>query len=290
MWGSHMAYRFSVAGFIVGTLVGATGVGGGSLMTPILMMVFRVPASAAVGTDLLYAAFTKGVGTGLHGLNQSISWKVVRRLATGSIPGSLAMLWLLHNYIDKDVVASVITVGLGVALVATSLAIFTQPILRRFFAKGERSPSDPPPSAVGTPHEKILYEQRMLAEEAACEARPEAIWLTVLTGFVLETCVTLTSVGAGALGVMVLMALYPRVRSVRIVGTDIAHAVPLTLVAGLGHASMGVVDYGMLGELLLGSIPGIAIGSHVAFRLPETALKRTLAVLLFLVGGRLIFP
>jgi uncharacterized membrane protein YfcA len=130
----------------------------------------------------------------------------------------------------------------------------------------------------------------MLAEEAKCEARPESFPLTVATGLILGGLVTITSVGAGALGVMVLMALYPRVRSVRIVGTDIAHAVPLTLVAGLGHASMGVVNYAMLGSLLLGSIPGIAIGSHVAFRLPEKSLKRVLAVILMLVGGRLIFP
>lgn len=280
-----MDFHFTIAGFFVGILIGATGVGGGSLMTPILVMIFGVPASAAVGTDLLFASITKGVGTGLHGLNQSVSWRVVARLSAGSLPAALVTLWLLHNYIDQDSLSSVIKLTLGIALVVTSLAIFFQPLLRKFLLGSEQTHSRLPPGPSGS-----VEEQRLLAQEAACESRPESTVLTLVTGLILGALVTITSVGAGALGVMVLMALYPQVRSVRIVGTDIAHAVPLTLVAGLGHASMGVVDYGMLGELLLGSIPGIAIGSHVAFRLPETALKRTLAVLLFLVGGRLIFP
>jgi uncharacterized membrane protein YfcA len=278
-----MELQFAVAGLLVGTLVGATGVGGGSLMTPILVMIFGVPASAAVGTDLLFASITKGVGTGLHGLNQSISWKVVARLAAGSIPAALGTLWLLHNVIDQKALGGMIKVTLGVALIFTSLAILFQPLLRRLFLK------QPNYDLTGS-EDPVAEERRLIAEEAANEARPEAAPLTILTGFVLGALVTITSVGAGALGVMVLMALYPKVRSVRIVGTDIAHAVPLTLVAGLGHASMGVVDYGMLGYLLVGSIPGIAVGSHVAFRLPEKALKRTLAVILMLVGSRLIFP
>jgi uncharacterized membrane protein YfcA len=278
------ALPFIIAGLLVGILVGATGVGGGSLMTPILVIIFGVPASAAVGTDLLFASITKGVGTGLHGLNQSISWKVVGRLAAGSLPAALGTLWLLHNVFNPKTVAGLITVTLGFALVLTSLAIFFQPLFRKWFAKTQNNgnvPSETP---------SAMDEAKRLAEEAACESRPESAPLTVAIGFVLGALVTITSVGAGALGVMVLMAIYPKVRSVRIVGTDIAHAVPLTLVAGLGHASMGAVNYGMLGSLLLGSIPGIAVGSHIAFRLPEKALKRTLACILMVVGGRLILP
>lgn len=281
-----MDLSFSIAGFIVGTLIGATGVGGGSLMTPILVILFNIPANAAVGTDLLFASITKGVGTGLHGLNQSISWRVVARLAIGSLPASMTTLWVAHNYLDPDALAGVMTMTLGIALVATSLAIFFQPLLRKLF----RKESGPQLSQLPAGPDFSIEQQRLLAEEAACESRPESAPLTILTGAVLGSLVTITSVGAGALGVMVLMTLYPKVRSVRIVGTDIAHAVPLTLVAGLGHASVGVVDYGMLGALLLGSIPGIALGSHIAFRLPERSLKRTLAVILFFVGGRLIFP
>lgn len=277
-----MDLRFSLAGFVVGTLIGATGVGGGSLMTPILMLVFRIPPGLAVGTDLLFAAVTKGVGTGLHGLNQSVSWKVVARLASGSIPASLVMLWMMHNLFDPEKVAGVITTSLGLALVMTSLSILFQPLLRKAFRRG-KSPSERPPSP-----EDPEDEKRIFAEEAACEARPQALPLTVLTGFTLGSLVTITSVGAGALGVMVLMSLYPKVRSVRIVGTDIAHAVPLTLVAGMGHASMGAVDYNLLGSLLLGSIPGIALGAHVAFRIPEKVMKQSLAVILILVGSKLL--
>jgi uncharacterized membrane protein YfcA len=279
-----MDLRFTTAGFIVGSLVGATGVGGGSLMTPILMLFFNVPAGSAVGTDLLFASITKGVGTGLHGLNQSISWRVVTRLAIGSIPASLGTLWLLHNVINPKSLSAILTTTLGVALVVTSLAIFFQPLLRKLFRK------EAAPTRFTDGIDEAVEQQRMIAEEAACESRPESAPLTVFTGFLLGVMVTMTSVGSGALGVMVLMALYPKVRSVRIVGTDIAHAVPLTLVAGLGHASTGVVDYDMLGSLLLGSIPGIALGSHVAFRLPEKALKRTLALILLFVGSRLVMP
>jgi len=276
-----MDLSFTIAGFVVGSLIGATGVGGGSLMTPILVMLFNVPAGMAVGTDLLFAAVTKGVGTGLHGLNQSISWRVVARLAAGSIPSSLLMLWLMHNIFDPKKVSGLITITLGVALVLTSLALLFQPWLRKLFGAA--------PIKDLSAKKSDADEKRMLREEIECEHRPDSTVLTVLTGATLGTLVTVTSVGAGALGVMVLMSLYPKVRSVRIVGTDIAHAVPLTLVAGMGHASMGSVNFELLGSLLLGSIPGIALGSHVAFRLPEKVMKRSLAVLLFFVGGKLLF-
>jgi uncharacterized membrane protein YfcA len=277
-----MDLSFTVAGFIVGTLVGATGVGGGSLMTPILVLIFGVPASAAVGTDLLFAAVTKGFGTALHGLNQSVSWRVVGRLASGSIPAALGTLWLMNQLFDPTSLAAVITTTLGVALVLTSLSILFQPLLRRVFRKGI-SPSERP--RLPDPEDEARL---VLREEIACESRPQSTWLTVATGAILGALVSLTSVGAGAIGVMVLMSLYPKVRSVRIVGTDIAHAVPLTLVAGLGHAHAGSVEYGLLGALLLGSIPGIALGSQLAFKLPERILKHSLAVILIGVGGKLL--
>lgn len=278
-----MDLSFTVAGFLVGSLVGATGVGGGSLMTPILVLFFGIPAGAAVGTDLLFAAVTKGVGTALHGLNQSVSWRVVARLASGSIPAALVTLWLLNNVFDASAIAGLITTTLGVALVLTSLAILLQPLLHKAFRRGI-SPSQRPPLPDAEAEARLVQ-----AEELTCESRDNSTWLTVFTGLILGALVTLTSVGAGALGVMVLMSLYPQVRSVRIVGTDIAHAVPLTLVAGLGHAHAGTVEYGILGALLLGSIPGIALGSHLAFKLPEGALKKALACILIAVGSKLIF-
>ncbi len=260
----------------MGTLIGATGVGGGSLMTPILVLLFGVPASTAVGTDLIFASITKGVGTALHGFNRSVSWRIVAALCAGSLPAAAFALWLLHGVLDREAVAPFIKYALGIALVITSCALFVQGLKKpkatqdgnadgEGIASAEKSTSDDPP-VTG----KLLLG-------------------TVGVGALLGTVVTLTSVGAGALGVMALMALYPRVRSVRIVGTDIAHAVPLTLLAGLGHAGLGSVDFRMLGWLLLGSIPGIVLGAHASFRLPERALKQVLAVLLMLTGGKLVF-
>lgn len=277
-----MNIAFTVSGFLVGALVGATGVGGGSLMTPILVLLFGVPASTAVGTDLLFAAATKGFGTALHGLNQSVSWRVVGRLALGSIPAALGTLLMIHYLLKPDAIKGIITTGLGTALLITSLSIIFQPLIKKLLGrKAVHSLAPVAPALDGD-------SQQLLLEEKLCETRPGVAWKTVLVGLVLGVLVTLTSVGAGALGVMVLMALYPRVRSVRIVGTDIAHAVPLTLVAGLGHASTGAVNLAMLGSLLLGSIPGILLGSQLAFRLPERTMKQTLAAILMLVGGKLL--
>lgn len=268
---------YVVSGLLVGILVGATGVGGGSLMTPILLLLFTVPATTAVGTDLLFASITKTVGTYVHGVNRSISWRIVGLLSIGSLPSSGVMLYLLHSVIDRKAVASVMTFALGIALLVTSAAIFAGPWLeKRIF-----------PKRIG---QSLIprSEEEILEAELASETRPGIAAWTVLTGVVLGALVTLTSVGAGALGVMVLLGLYPRVRSVKIVGTDIAHAVPLTLVAGVGHASLGGVNFQLLGSLLLGSIPGVVVGSKLAMRLPERRLKQALASILLIVALKLI--
>lgn len=259
----------------MGTLVGATGVGGGSLMTPILVLLFGVPASTAVGTDLIFASITKGVGTALHGFNRSVNWRIVAALCSGSLPASAFALWLLHGVLDREAVAPFIKYALGIALVVTSCALFVQALKKPSAAKDGGGEAEDVPGVETPSSEDPPVTGRLLAG-------------TVAVGVVLGTVVTLTSVGAGALGVMALMALYPRVRSVRIVGTDIAHAVPLTLLAGLGHAGLGSVDFRMLGWLLLGSVPGIVLGAHASFRLPERALKQVLAVLLMLTGGKLV--
>jgi uncharacterized membrane protein YfcA len=266
-----MDWLYTCSGFFVGMLVGATGVGGGSLMTPILVLLFGVPATTAVGTDLLFASITKGVGTALHGFNRSISWRIVGALCVGSLPASAGMLWLLHGVLDREAVAPVIKHALGIALVITSCALLVQAFRQKPAASTGEAPSANPPAV-----EEPVFTPRLMAG-------------TIATGGALGALVTLTSVGAGALGVMVLMALFPRVRSVRIVGTDIAHAVPLTLLAGLGHAGIGGVDFKMLGWLLLGSIPGIAVGAQASFRLPERAMKQLLAAILMVVGSKLVF-
>ncbi len=255
-------YTFS--GFFVGFIVGITGVGGGSLMTPLLVLVFGVAPATAVGTDLLYAALTKMGGSWAHSRRGTVDWKVVTLLALGSVPAALLSIWLLKTMaLDEKHMRGLITGVLSVALVLTALALLLKPYIQR----------------LGLRPDGAVYELHARHLKGA----------TVLTGAVLGVLVTLSSVGAGALGVVALLFLYPRVPTARIVGTDIAHAVPLTLVAGLGHAALGTVNYGLLGSLLLGSLPGIFLGSHIGAKIPERVLRPLLATMLLLIGGRLVF-
>ncbi len=254
-------FYYIFAGFVVGLLVGLTGVGGGSLMTPILMIFFNVKAIVAVGTDLLYASITKSVGIFAHGKLGNIDWKIVRLLAFGSIPAALATtLYLRQSGIASEETVVTIKFWLGLALLLTSLSV----LFRNQLAKLSKTGHWINPSYTPT--------------------------LTVVLGLILGFMVTLTSVGAGALGVTALLILYPKVPITRIVGTDVAHAVPLTLVAGLGHASLGTVDYQLLGTLLIGSIPGIWIGSHLSAKVAEHWVRTVLALILVYVGQKLAFP
>ena len=252
---------YVIAGFAVGLLVGLTGVGGGSLMTPILMLFFNVKAAVAVGTDLLYASITKTAGIFAHGKLGNIDWKMVSLLAYGSIPAAIVTLLYLKdmNIASEHAVAS-IKFWLGIALLLTSVSV----IFRNQLAKLSKTGHWINPAYVPA--------------------------LTVILGFTLGFLVTLTSVGAGALGVTALLILYPKVNITKIVGTDVAHAVPLTLVAGLGHASLGTVDYSLLGTLLIGSIPGIWIGSHLSSKVAEHWVRVLLALILVYVGQKLAFP
>ncbi len=254
-----MDLGYIIAGFVVGWLVGLTGVGGGSLMTPILMLLFSIKPAVAVGTDLLYASVTKTAGILAHGKLGNIDWKIVTRLSIGSIPASLATIVLLKNInIDSTAAISTIKFWLGLALIITSIAV----ILRNKLIS-------------------MLSGNSVVPEKFVDIA-------TVLLGIVLGSLVTMTSVGAGALGVTALIALYPRKKITTIVGTDIAHAVPLTLVAGLGHASLGTINYGLLGILLIGSIPGIYIGSHMSSKVAEHWIRIALAAILIYVGIKLV--
>ncbi len=251
---------FVLSGFAVGFLVGMTGVGGGSLMTPLLILLFHVHPVTAVGTDLIYAAVTKTGGSLVHGFNRTIDWRIVRRLALGSLPASLltlAMLWLLK--IDQAAYSSLVTKILGVALLATAGALLMRRRLLSTYSK-----------RVG-----VLSEAQTRT-------------FTILTGITLGVLVTVSSVGAGALGVTALLLLYPELPVVRIAGSDIAHAVPLTLVAGMGHVMTGGVDMTVLISLLCGSLPGIMLASLFAPRLPDRALRIVLAVTLTVVAIRLL--
>lgn len=253
---------YTLSGFAVGAIVGLTGVGGGSLMTPLLVLVFGVSPATAVGTDLLYAALTKAGGTVAHGRKGHIDWAVTGRLAAGSIPAAAITIWVLWQLPEgSNTIGAIIAHGLGFALLLTAIAILFGRKLREHAARHEDSP----------------LRQRYLPA------------ITVAVGALLGVLVTISSVGAGALGVAALFFLYPRLSPVRIVGSDVAHAVPLTLVAGLGYWLLGSIDWALLGSLLLGSLPGIWIGSHLSAKVPEHILRRILASMLVLIGSKLVF-
>lgn len=252
-------WGYALSGLLVGTLVGLTGVGGGALMTPILILVFGLPPVSAVGTDLLYAAVTKAAGSAVHGLHAAIDWRVVGRLALGSVPAAIATLLLLHALgLESYKANTLVTAVLGIALLVTAAALLFRNSLQAVYAVrvGSLSPG-------------------------------RTLQFTVLTGAVLGMLVASTSVGAGALGVTALILLYPELPAVRLVGSDIAHAVPLTLVAGTGHWLLGNTDFALMGMLLLGSIPGIIIGSMLAPRIPDVYLRRVMAVILAAVAIKL---
>ena len=252
-----------IAGLVVGFIVGMTGVGGGSLMTPILLW-FGIPPTTAVGTDLLYAAFTKMGGIYVHHKKQNINWSITGWLSLGSVPAALLTLWILHS-IKTDVTAlnDIIKYGLGWALILTSIAVLFKKKL-------------------------LILSQKHAGNKFHSESKTRNL-LTVAIGILLGATVTLTSIGAGALGTVTLFFLYPLLATPRLVGTEIAHAVPLTLVAGLGHASMGNLDLGLLGQLLLGSLPGIYFGSMLSGKVPDLFLRNAIAIMLFMVGYKLLF-
>ncbi len=252
-----------IAGLLVGAIVGITGVGGGALMTPILVMLFGVAPTTAVGTDLLYASITKMFGTAVHHKAGTVDWQVVRRLALGSLPAAaLTLAWMHFQHISQ-MKSGVITVTLGLALVVTALGIlFKEPI-----------------------HE--LGTRFRLGDSARFKAMQPS--LTVLCGVLLGAMVTLTSVGAGALGTAMLVYLYPlRLTAGRLVGTDLAHAIPLTLIAGLGHLAIGSVDLHLMLNLLIGSIPGVLAGSYISTRAPVTIIRNGIGLVLLFVAWKMV--
>jgi uncharacterized membrane protein YfcA len=230
-------------------------------MTPLLVLLFGIRATTAVGTDLLYACITKSVGTVVHGFSGTVEWAVVGRLAAGSIPATvLTLVALAHLQNRLDTSSTVITTVLGFALILTAIS--------------------------------ILFRKRILnaltGHTAKLSPRGTTL-LTILLGAVLGVLVSLSSVGAGAIGVTVLLILYRKLPAGKLVGSDIAHAVPLTLVAGLGHWFLGSIDAVLLVSLLVGSIPGVIIGSYFAARVPDKVLRPVLASTLAVVGARLYF-
>jgi uncharacterized membrane protein YfcA len=249
---------YAVSGLAVGFIVGLTGVGGGSLMTPLLILLFGVHPATAVGTDLLYAGLTKAVGTIVHGRSGSVNWRIVAVLASGSVSASAATLLALHLLgLRAEATSVLISCVLGIALLATAAS--------------------------------LLLRDRIVGLAAANDLSPERqTMLTVLVGAAVGALVSISSVGAGAIGVTALYFLYPRLPAKVLIGSDIAHAVPLTLIAGSGYWLLGSIDWAMLASLLIGSVPGIIAGSASAPRIPDAVLRPILATVLALVGARLV--
>lgn len=250
---------FTIIGFVVGGIVGLTGVGGGSLMTP-LLLAFGIAPAVAVGTDLLYAALTKTGAVWIHQRSRTVQWRIVERLALGSLPGAGLTVWLLGDWVDDQALLERVIVGtLGISLILTATVILLRDRLRE------------------------LQTRRTVALLARLQGEWQAP-ATTLAGFAIGVLVTLSSVGAGAVGAALLLVLYPGLPAMRVVGTDLAHAVPLTALAGLGHWQLGTVDAALLGSLLLGSLPGICLGSRVGLRLPERVMRPVLGVVLLVIG------
>lgn len=245
---------FIVLGLVVGLLVGATGVGAGSLVTPALIAT-GVPPAVAVGTDLAYAAVSKAVGAAAHRTQRTLDLRIAALLALGSVPAAGIGLLAL---VGAQARATLVSGTLAVALILTAAALLGGRVL---FAR--------------------------LAARWDAWLAPRRAGLTVAAGAAIGALVSLSSIGAGALAAMVLVALYPSLPARSVAGTDIAHAVPLTLAAALGHLWLGSVDFALAASLLAGSLPGVVAGSVLAGRVPDALMRRLLALVLLLAGARL---
>lgn len=259
-----MDWLYTLSGFVVGLIVGVTGVGGGSLMTPLLVLLFGVSPATAVGTDLLYASLTKSLGGWVHSRRGTVDWKIVGLLSMGSLPTAvITILTIKYLALDEKTLRTLVTSVLGVALLMTGSALLLKSSVQKLARRKD-----------GLIFE--LHHQHLAIA-------------TIVTGALVGALVTISSVGAGALGMVVLLFLYPRHQPVRLVGADIAHAVPLTAIAGMGHLALGTVDLVLLASLLLGSLPGIYIGSHLSAKVPEKVLRPVLAAMLLLIGLKMVF-
>jgi uncharacterized protein len=248
-----------ISGFGIGAIVGMTGVGGGSLMTPLLIGVFKLNPAIAIGTDLWFAAITKSGGAWAHHRHGHVDYRITGLMLAGSIPASLATVAAMHYTGITKGWAGALTFALGIALLLTAVTIAYRSAWQ----------------AVGLRLERWLPESRKTA-------------LTVAAGVLLGVLVSLSSIGAGALGATLILLLYPRLPAHRLVGTDIAHAVPLTLVAGIGHATLGHVNWGLLGALLIGSLPGIWLGAQLTKVMPDKLVRALLCISLVTAGLKVI--
>lgn len=261
------AVQFILAGMLVGFCVGITGVGGGSLMTPMLISLFKIEPHIAIGTDLIYASISKFCGSVVHAKKLNVVWPLVLWLALGSIPASFVTHWVLQNYLSQSSEYKVVlTMVLGFMLTLTGISIVFRSKIEKFFNR--------------------FRDKQPQSDELVFTGKRRAY--IIVMGIVLGVFVTLSSVGAGAFGVMALILMFPNLPMIRIIGSDVAHAVLLTFVAGIAHMSSGNVDFHLLGWLLIGSIPAIMFGTLISSKLPEKIIRKILGITLFLLGMNFI--
>ncbi len=256
-----MSITYILSGFAVGLLVGMTGVGGGSLMTPLLTLLFGVSPTVAVGTDLAFASITKSAGTITHRFNGTVNWAIVRRLCLGALPAALVATLVLSQFGALDArIGQVIRYSIAGSVMLTVVAL----LFRRRMLDWIKA-----------------HPERQLQGRALNVA-------TIVAGAVLGTLVTVSSIGAGAVGATLLVMLYPKLTPAEVAGTDIAYAVPLTAIAAVGHWWLGSINWLLLVTLLVGSVPGITLGAWAAKAVPEGFLRGMLALTLALVAFKLI--
>jgi uncharacterized protein len=255
--------ELSLIGLLIGTLVGLTGVGGGVLMTPILIIVMGIPPSTAIGTDLFYAAITKIVGAAQHWNLKTVDLGIAASLATGSIPAVLIGTYLVKIIKESggDAAENILSQILAAALILVALVM-----LGRLFLARRAAPGLDGASSMSKSRQRIF---------------------TVLLGFVSGLLVGLTSIGAGSLIMLFLVILYA-MPAKHLVGTDLFHAAVLASIAAIGHLLVGNVNLPVAGMLLTGSIPGVLIGSRISARVPDSVLRFGIAVMLIISGIRLI--
>lgn len=257
-----MSVSYIVSGFAVGLLVGLTGVGGGSLMTPLLTLLFGVTPTVAVGTDLAFASATKVAGTFAHRYRGNVHWNIVRQLCIGALPAAVLTTLTLKYYggLDKEI-GQIIRYSIAGSVMLTVIALMFRTRLQNWMSM----------------HPNRQFHGAKL------------VTATIVSGAILGILVTISSIGAGAIGATILVLLYPRLSPAEIAGTDIAYAVPLTAIAALGHWWLGSINWELLAMLLLGSVPGITLGSLVSKAIPEKVLRVLLATVLTTVAVKLVF-
>lgn len=261
MHGHSTEVFYAITGFVIGALTGVTGTGGGALMTPMLILAFGIHPVTAVGTDLLYASITKASGTVVHSYNRTVDWKIVGWMAAGSVPTTaLTLLGLYYMDVHGDATQNLVTKILGLALFLTAISLIFRNQLAKLYAE-----------YVGSISHQLCRN------------------LTILTGAILGVLVSISSIGAGAIGVTALILLYPEMPTLRIVGSGIAHSVPLTLIAGLGHWALGSIDWYLLSALVVGSVPGIVLGSMLSRQIPEIAVRITLSATMMVICAKFWF-